>query len=73
MYRGRALTPQIPTPSKISAPRFNRKVSFYTGLFLGSVLGGIISADCNFVYFFITSNGLYTVKISADGKPLWAG
>jgi hypothetical protein len=55
------LTPQVPTPSKVPIPRFNRKAAFYTGLFLGSVLGGILSAGCGFLYLLVSQDAV-TVK-----------
>lgn len=55
------MTPQVPTPSKVSIPRFNRKAAFYTGLFLGSVLGGILTAGCGFLYLLVSQDAV-TVK-----------
>lgn len=60
-YGDKTLAPQAPTPSKISIPRFNQKAMFYIGLFLGSILGGLLSAGFSFVYLLVSQDAV-TVK-----------
>jgi hypothetical protein len=55
------LATQAPVPSNISAPRFHWKLSFYVGLVLGSIIGGLLSAGCSWLYLLVSQDSV-TVK-----------
>lgn len=50
---GRASVAQ---PSKASEPRLNRKTTFYIGLILGTVAGGLLSSGSGFLYLLFSQD-----------------